>query len=73
MCSFIWCAEGSIGLAVVGGVAVEAGDLVDTLDIDKCEARRSSKDVEGEFVSLLSTIVLSEYLPQRFGEGRVAG
>ena len=33
MCSFIWCPEGPIGLAVVGGVAVEAGDLVDTLDI----------------------------------------
>ena len=50
----MWCAEGSIGLALVGGVAVKGGDLVDTLDIVKYEARRASKDVKGEFVSLLS-------------------
>ena len=39
----MWCAEGSISQAVVYGVAVEGGDLVDTLDIVKYVARRPAR------------------------------
>ena len=52
----MWCAEGSIGQAVVDGVAVEGGDLVDTLDIVKCEARRPARTWRGSLSASLRAV-----------------
>ena len=68
--------EGSVGLVVVGGVAVEAEDLVDGVG---CEVRRRGRLRLGKEVTqglrgvCQLDVVLSEYLLQRFGEGGVVG
>ena len=69
--------ERPVGLTVVGRVAVKAGNLVDNV---RCEVRRRSRlrlgfevpqGCRGGVCHL--DVVLSEYLLQRFGEGRVVG